>query len=122
MRNDCGMARSQADRPAPDVERELARLRAGLLAGRGPGASEEEILRHTRDRPALGAVPPPAERAMTAEQASQARAGTPPRTAGRMPAQPRARWRVVAGTAAAPLLLRSVIHRLLHSRRRPSRH
>jgi hypothetical protein len=105
----------------PDIEQELTRLRVGLLAGRGPGASEQEILRHTRDRPALGAVPPPVERATTAEQASQARAGVPPRNAGRWPAQPRARWRVVAGTAAATLLLRSVTHRLLSSRRRPNR-
>lgn len=105
----------------PDVEQELARLRAGLLAGRGPGASEEEILRHTRDRPALGAVPPAAERAVTAGQASLARAGAPPAAAGRTSAHLRARWRVVAGTAAATLLLRSAIHRLLDSRRRPDR-
>jgi hypothetical protein len=99
------------------VERELTRLRAGLLAGRGPGASEEEILRHTRDRPAVGAVPPPVERAMTAGQTRQERAGTPPAVLGRAPAQPRAQWRVVAASAAATLMLRSVIHHLLSSRR-----
>jgi hypothetical protein len=101
----------------PGVERELTRLRTGLLAGRGPGASEAEILRHTRDRPALGAVPPPVERAITAGQARQARAGVPAAAPGRALAQPRARWRVAAGSAVATLLLRSVIHRLLSSRR-----
>ncbi len=100
-----------------DVDRDLTRLRTGLLAGRGPGASDEEILRHTRDRPALGAVPPPVERAMTAGQARQARAGTPLAAPGRALAQSRAPWRVMAASAAATLLLRSVIHRLLSSRR-----
>jgi hypothetical protein len=42
------------ERPDPD---RIKRLRATLLAGRGPGASRAEVREHTRDRPLLRAVP-----------------------------------------------------------------
>lgn len=42
----------------------LAELSATLLGGRGPGASDEEVTDHTRNRPWLGAVPAPVERAL----------------------------------------------------------
>lgn len=55
----------------------LATLRDTLLDGRGPGASDEEVARHTRNRPWLGAVPAPVERALVQRQADQLRAGEP---------------------------------------------
>lgn len=89
--------------PAAGAGRELARLRGRLLKGRGPGASEAEVARHTRDRPALGAVPPPVERALTSQQG-------PAGPCGHTPAGPQARTcparpprRVVLGSAAGPV-------------------
>ncbi|MEP7370207.1 MAG: hypothetical protein ABI662_11160 [Dermatophilaceae bacterium] len=55
----------------------LAMLRATLLDGRGPGASDGEVASHTRDRPWLSALPAPVERAQLDPQAGQLRAGEP---------------------------------------------
>jgi hypothetical protein len=55
----------------------LVELRATLLGGRGPGASEEEVTDHTRNRSWLGAVPAPVERALVERQTQHVRAGAP---------------------------------------------
>ncbi|MDN5764711.1 MAG: hypothetical protein L0H96_02145 [Humibacillus sp.] len=55
----------------------LATLQHTLMGGRGPGASDEEVAGHTRDRPWLGAVPAPVERALVQRQAEHLRAGEP---------------------------------------------
>ena len=55
----------------------LAQLRATLLGGRGPGASDEEVTGHTRDRPWLGSLPAPVERALVERQTGHVRAGEP---------------------------------------------
>lgn len=49
---------------------ELAR--AGLLGGRGPGASEAEVTRHTRARPRLGGRPVAEQRAALAARTARA--------------------------------------------------
>ncbi|MGH3420290.1 MAG: hypothetical protein ACRDOD_11970, partial [Streptosporangiaceae bacterium] len=67
------MSRADSQNASTRVEQ----LRGALLTGRGPGASQEEIAEHTRDRPLLGAVPPPVERALVARQAGHLRAGEP---------------------------------------------
>lgn len=55
------------------VQQELARMRAALLDGRGPGATAGEISRHTRDRQWLGKLPTPVALESVADQAHQAR-------------------------------------------------
>lgn len=45
---------AEAEDVAPTVAAMLARFRAEILAGRGPGASEDELARHTTDRPTVG--------------------------------------------------------------------
>ncbi len=45
------------DGPAGQVQERLARYRADLYAGRGPGISEAEWLRNTSLRPAVAGVP-----------------------------------------------------------------
>ncbi|OFE15058.1 hypothetical protein BA895_07990 [Humibacillus sp. DSM 29435] len=55
----------------------LAELRATLLGGRGPGASDEEVSDHTRNRPWLGSVSAPVERALVQRQTEDVRAGEP---------------------------------------------
>lgn len=67
------MKRATAD----EVQREIERLRANLLGGRGPGAGPEELAAHQRDRERLGALPPATERAIVAVQNMAAR-GRPP--------------------------------------------
>lgn len=60
-----GVPPATADPSPPSglaAQAEIRRLRHGLLGGRGPGASEREIARHTRDRPVTGAVPTVIER------------------------------------------------------------
>lgn len=83
--------------PAPDVpgpQAELARLRDNLLGGFGQGASTEQVLAHTRDRPAANPPPPPFEQAVAhvddrpatpvaaAHGTSQGRSPTPAASAG----------------------------------------
>jgi hypothetical protein len=58
----------------PDEARaEVTRLRAGVLGGRGPGASRSEFLQHTRARSAVGGVPVPERRDAVARAAAAAR-------------------------------------------------
>lgn len=103
--------------PDPDASARVAHLRAALLTGRGPGASAREIAEHTRERPLLGAVPAPVERALAARQANRLRAGAPiaGRTARR--AAQRSRRRATLAGAATALLARSLVARHLRSRR-----
>ena len=102
-----------------DPSDRIARLRAALLTGRGPGASEQEIVDHTRDRPLLGAVPAPLERALVARQAGHLRAGEPITShRARDRARHSHRGAALVGAAAA-LLARSIGVRLLRSRRPP---
>lgn len=58
----------------PDaIQHRIQQARAGLLSGRGPGASPDEITRWQRDRPLPGARPAPAERQRVADQGILAR-------------------------------------------------
>ena len=60
--------------PAPDdPQAEIVRLRLTLAAGRGPGASRAEVLRHTRGRTALGGRPVVVQREAVARAAAAAR-------------------------------------------------
>ena len=54
-------------------QEEVARLRSTLLAGRGPGASRAEFLRHTRGRTVVGDRPVTLERESVAREAAAAR-------------------------------------------------
>jgi hypothetical protein len=95
----------------------IAQLHRALLAGRGPGACEQEIAEHTRERPWLGAVPAPVERALVGRQAARLRAGEPIATS-RARRQAGRRTRRSAGIGAVTALLaRSIIVRLVRSRR-----
>jgi hypothetical protein len=103
----------------------LARLRADLLHGRGPGASVQEVAEHTRDRPFLGAVPPPVERSLVARQSDRLRAGEPirsvpvrPTTSGRQLGRQLGAALVGAATA---LLAGSLVVRFLRSHHPPRR-
>lgn len=60
-------------RTAPEA---IHRARTRLLAGRGPGASDEEVRRHTRARSYVGGRATPEERAAVARQADRARRDT----------------------------------------------
>jgi hypothetical protein len=95
----------------------ITQLHRALLAGRGPGASEQEIAEHTRDRPWLGAVPAPVERALVERQSARLRADEPT-TSSRARDEAGRRTRRAAGVGAvAALLARSIIVRLVRSRR-----
>jgi hypothetical protein len=65
------------DSPDGSPGKRLVELRATLLRGRGPGASDEEVADHTRHLPWLGAVPASVERALVQRQTEQVRAGVP---------------------------------------------
>lgn len=60
-----------------DVEQRLARFREDLLGGRGPGASTDEVTRHTRDRAPIGGMPSPRDLALVEQQAELAREDLP---------------------------------------------
>lgn len=97
----------------------LVQLRTSLLSGRGPGASEQEIAEHTRNRPMLGSVPAAVERAAAAGQTDHLRAGAPVTPAperGRTPGST-LRGAVIGATAA--FVVRSIGGRLVRSPRRP---
>jgi hypothetical protein len=51
----------------------IAAARAQLLAGRGPGASPQEITAHTRARPRLGGYPTPQQREQLTAHTAAAR-------------------------------------------------
>ncbi len=55
------------------VQRELAAMRLDVLAGRGPGAGELEVLQHTRARTEVGGEPVPELRQRVAFQSAAAR-------------------------------------------------
>lgn len=64
----------QPDTNDPDaIQFRIRQLRTGLLSGRGPGATTDEITRWQRDRPLLVPQPVPAERQQVADQAILAR-------------------------------------------------
>ncbi len=107
---------SQAE--SQEASARVEQLRGALLAGRGPGASEQEIAEHTRDRPLLGAVPPPVERALVARQAGHLRAGEPVTSRiARRQARQHERRAALAGAATA-LLTRSAVAWLVRARLR----
>jgi hypothetical protein len=58
---------------AASPQAEVERLRLTLLAGRGPGASRAEFLRHTRGRTVVGDRPVSLEREAVAREAAAAR-------------------------------------------------
>lgn len=107
------MSQAESQNPSALVQQ----LREALLTGRGPGASQQEIAGHTRDRPWLGAVPPPVERALVARQAGHLRAGDPvtSRIARRQARQGKRRA-ALAGAGAA-LLTRSAVAWFVRARR-----
>lgn len=100
-----------------DASARVAQLRAGLLTGRGPGASEQEIAEHTRERPLLGAVPAPVERALVTRQGRRLRAGEPITSPGARTQARRERRRAALAGAVAAMLSRWLVIRLVRSRR-----
>ena len=52
---------------------QVGRLRRQLLGGHGPGASDREVARHTRERPTVGAVPMMIERELVQVRTDLAR-------------------------------------------------
>lgn len=104
-----------------DASARVARMRATLLGGRGPGASTQEIADHTRDRTWLDAVPAPVEPALVARQDRRARAGEPvTRRRARADIQHGRRGAALAGAVAA-LLTHWLVHWLTRSRTSPPR-
>jgi len=99
-----------------DASARVARLRAALLTGRGPGASDQEIAEHARDRALLGAVPAPIERALVARQGGRWRAGEPITERSARIGFRRGRRRAALAGAGAALLIRWLVHRLIRSR------
>jgi len=70
------MADDAGGHPGPPAVRPQAALeqaRTQLLAGRGPGATPQEITRHTRARPRMGAHPTGQQRDQLAERTALAR-------------------------------------------------
>lgn len=59
--------------PPPSAQTAIKAARAQLLAGRGPGASPQEITAHTRARPRIGGYPTPQQREQLAEHTAAAR-------------------------------------------------
>lgn len=51
-----------------DIQHRIRQARAGLLGGRGPGATADEVSRWQRDRPMLGGQPAAAARQEVADQ------------------------------------------------------
>lgn len=65
--------RPPQDGRRPDPQQRIAALRAGLLGGRGPGASKTELEAHQRERVAFGGVPVTVARGRESLIAAQAR-------------------------------------------------
>jgi hypothetical protein len=59
--------------PPPSAQAAIVAARAQLLAGRGPGASPQEITAHTRARPRLGGYPTPQQREQLTAHTAAAR-------------------------------------------------
>lgn len=104
------------DRP-PDER--LAQLRTSLLSGRGPGASEQEIAEHTRNRPMLGSVPASVERAVASGQTDHLRAGAPVTPARARARTPGRTFRGAVIGATAVIVVRSIGGRLTRPSRQP---
>ena len=66
--------------PSASAQAAIQAARAQLLAGRGPGASPQEITAHTRDRPRLGGHPTPQQRAQRTAHTAVARGDPDPLT------------------------------------------
>jgi hypothetical protein len=103
-----------------DPQAEIVGLRRRLLAGRGRGATEQEIADHTRDRPMLRAVPASAEDARGAREGGYRRTRPPllpfpgpSRSSARSSASPC--YAAVLGAAVA-LLVRTMVSRALNRR------
>lgn len=60
---------------AEDPQQAVARARARVLSGRGPGADQAEAARYQRERPTLGPLPAPLERELVHLQTVRIRAG-----------------------------------------------
>ncbi len=99
-----------------DASARVAQLRAALLTGRGPGAPDQEITEHTRDRALLGAMPAPIERALVARQGGRWRAGEPITERNARIGFRRSRRHAALAGAASALLIRWIVHRLIRSR------
>lgn len=102
--------------PAHNACARVAQLRTALLTGRGPGASAQEIAEHTRDRTLLGAVPAATERALVARQGRRLRAGDPIAKPSAHTAVRHGQRRAALLGAAAALLIRWLVRRLIRSR------
>lgn len=98
-----------------DASARVAQLRAALLTGRGPGAPDREIAEHTRDRALLGVVPAQIERALVARQGGRWRAGQPITERSARIGFRRGRCQAALAGAAAALLIRWLVHRLIPS-------
>lgn len=92
---------------------ELAHLRTVLLAGRGPGASAQEVAAHTRDRRWLGELPASRELERVAHQAMLARTGATFSSFSAFGRFLESTLRAVAIGAAAMLIVRSILRGLL---------
>ncbi|HEY3895514.1 MAG TPA: hypothetical protein VGL88_09120 [Pseudonocardiaceae bacterium] len=126
----------QATTPAVSAQAAIARARAQLLTGRGPGATPQEITRHTRARPRPGGHPTAQQRDQVAEHNAPTRSdpaalalhaedrgnelGTALR-ALRQPLTPNSLAGTLTLAAAALGALITVETLLRHHRRRPAR-
>ena len=99
-----------------DASARVPQLRAALLTGRGPGAPAQEIAQHTRDRSLLGAVPAPIERALVTRQGDHWRAGEPITKRSARTGFRRSRRQAALAGAAAALLIRWLVPRLIRAR------
>lgn len=62
-----------SDLPPPRVSANLRRVRADLLSGRGPGASDAEVAAHTRNRVMIAGETATRRLEMAARQTARAR-------------------------------------------------
>lgn len=97
--------------------RRLTELRTTLLGGRGPGASDEEVADHTRDRSWLGAVPVWVERALVERQGEHLRAGEPIVNSRVLRRRRSRSLRTAVLGAVVALVVRAVAVRLVRPRR-----
>lgn len=117
----CGVETGRVSALTHDPADEVAHLRASLLKGRGPGASEREIAANTRDRPSCDVIaisrtrdsgPLALNPTCTGAAVGSPDAAPRPRPSDRLGRQGAA----VLGAAAA-LLVQSIGIRLVRNRR-----
>ena len=114
-----GRAGLDGSRPAEPAETlsertaqaEVARLRSGLLAGRGPGASQQETARYMHDRPTVGAVPTVIERELVQVRSGLARGDAD--AAALVVRRARAQLSEVLDTLAGELVPSRLAHRTM---------